>query len=356
MLATANCSTKGVPVNTLIPQTAAKIRAAYFFAFLSSIFAIGGALSDAYISRNIITAPQPADKMAAACAYLTLGGIVGSIIFIALACTPFGRVLDPKHRKLGLGSACFQAHSALSGSLSAIVTGIYLFAFQQGHSAATLVALSASRILWTIAYEHVRSADRVFPKVFVLPACLMVAGVWIGEGLSNVTLEVFLLIFVLSGCIGGISEVHDKLAAREAGATMATVWRFIYLGASGTLLSAFYVWNAEKMTPYVNLLLEGFRRAMPAILILMTFNFLANGWSSRAKAELGDMGASAVILVSNLRIVGVLVALGIIQYVFGTDAFGLLPSDTPLLVRKVISALVITVSVMLLLTKSGQKE
>jgi len=87
----------------------------------------------------------------------------------------------------------------------------------------------------------------------------------------------------------------------------------------------------------------------------MTFSFLTNGWNARAKAHL-DMGASKVSLISNLRIVGVLLALCVLNLAFGLKEFGQLPTDPILLLRKVLGALIITASVIWLIRNKNQNK
>ena len=95
--------------------------------------------------------------------------------------------------------------------------------------------------------------------------------------------------------------------------------------------------------------------AVLPIAILMAFSFLTNGWNARAKAH-ADMGASKVSIISNLKIVGVLLALCILNFGFGVEKFGQLPTDRALLFRQVLEALVITSSVIWLVKGKDQKK
>ena len=67
------------------------------------------------------------------------------------------------------------------------------------------------------------------------------------------------------------------------------------------------------------------------------------------------MGASRVGIISNLKIVGILGALGIIQYAFQSDAFGQLPTEGAHLARKVLGALGITTGVIWLYKNRNKK-
>ncbi len=236
----------------------------------------------------------------------------------------------------------------IGGVSGAVSTGLYLLALQKGYDAATLIALASSQILWTMGYEYWRSKIRVHVSGIALSAGLMIAGVWVGEGISRPSIEVFLLVFIGSALLAAISEVHDKVATEESDATLATVWRFIYLGTFGTTLSIVYIWYIGKMPLYADLLRTKWYLALPPIVVLMVFSFLTNGWGARAKAHL-DMGASKVILISNLKIVGVLFALATFNFVFDYSAFGQLPTDMYLLMRKIFGAVIITVSVVWLM-------
>lgn len=330
-------------------------RGAYFFALLSAMTAVVMKLTDAYISRNIITVPAAEDKVVAACVFLTLGGTIGSIIFLALAHTQFGRVLDQRYSGFRLGTGRFQSNALIGGASGAVSTGFYLLALQKGYDAATLIALASSQILWIIAYEYRKNKIRMPIAGVAGPASLMVAGVWVGEGVSTPSLEAILLVFVVSAILAGVSDVHDKTAAEESDATLATVWRFIYLGTFGTILSVVYVWHIGKMPLYMNLLRTRSRLALPIIAVLMLSVFLTNGWGARAKAHL-DMGASKVILISNLKIAGVLLALGVLNFVFGRSEFGQLPTDAFLLAKKILGAAVITVSVVWLIANKDRQR
>lgn len=331
-----------------------KRRNAYSFAFLSALTGVVVKLIDAYISRNIITVPNAEDKVVAACVFLTLGGTIGLIVFIVLAHTQFGRILDSRYTRFSWGTVRFQANALIGGVSGAISTGLYLLALQKGYDAATVVALASSQILWILGYEYWKSKIDISLKKVVGPAFLMIAGVWVGEGLSRPSFEVFVLVFVMSALLGGISDVHDKIAAEESSATLATVWRSIYLGITGTALSFIYVSHIDKMSLYVDMLWIGLQYAVPLIALLMTVAFFTNGWGARAKAHL-DMGASKVVLISNLKIVGVLLALGALNFLFGLSEFGQLPTDMFLLMRKILGAGVITASVLYLVKNTSQR-
>ena len=332
-----------------------KARSVYFFALLSAMTAVAVKLADAYISRNVIKIDGADNRVVAACVFLTLGGLMGSVVFLTLAHTPFGRMLDPRFNGLCLGTRRFQWNALVGGSTGAISTGLYLLALQKGFDAATLVALGSSQLLWIMGYEYWKSKDHTPIKSVALPALLMIAGVWVGEGLSGASLEVCLLVFVASALLAGISEVHDKIATEESNATLATVWRFLYLGTFGTTLSIAYIWYLGKSPLYWGLIRTTWYLAVPPIAILMTFSFLTNGWNARAKAHL-DMGASKVSLISNLRIVGVLLALCVLNLAFGLKEFGQLPTDPILLLRKVLGALIITASVIWLIRNKNQNK
>lgn len=325
---------------------------AYLFAFLSALIGVGVKLMDAYISRNIITVSDPEDKAVAACVYLTLGGIIGSAVLFALAQTPFGRVLDPTFRGFRPGTARFQRNSAIAGLSAAFSTSIYLFALQKGYDPATLITLASSRILWIMAYEYFRNCRQTGLYIVLGPALLMVTGVWVGEGTNRLSVEAIVLIFGLSSMLDAVCNVHNKIATEEADATSSTVWGFSYLGLFGTALSLLFVAYLGKIPLYVRLLGDGLLYASIPIAGLMVLVFFTNGWSARAKAHL-DMGASKVEIIANLRIVGVLVSLLIIQYIVGSDKFGQLPTDIVPLTRKIIGALIVTASCVWLTARKG---
>jgi len=332
-----------------------KIRGIYFFALLSAMTSIAVKLVDAYISHNVIKAEGADGEVVATCVFLTLAGLIGSAVFFILAHTRFGKALDPKFNGFHIGNRGLQVTTLIGGSAGAASTGLYLLALQKGFNAATLVALGSSQLFWIIGYEYLWSKDHAHIKSVLKPALLMIAGVWVGEGSSKLSLEVFLLVFVASGLLGGISEVHDKIATEKSNATLATVWRFFYLGASAITLSLTYIWHIGKLPLYWELIRAKWYLAVLPIAILMAFSFLTNGWNARAKAH-ADMGASKVSIISNLKIVGVLLALCILNFGFGVEKFGQLPTDRALLFRQVLEALVITSSVIWLVKGKDQKK
>lgn len=182
-----------------------KIGIAYFFALIAVVTSVAGRLVDAYISRNVIVVQTSEDRVVAACAFLTLGGIIGSLMFLILASTGVGRMLvDSRYHGFAFGSSHFQRNAMVAGVSAALSTGLYLLALQKGYDAAMLAALASSEILWIIAYEYFKSNIQTPLGEVVGPALLMIAGVWIGEGVSNVSLQAFLLVFVLSACMGAI--------------------------------------------------------------------------------------------------------------------------------------------------------
>lgn len=334
-----------------------KVTHAYFIAFLSAVAAVGMNLTDAYISRNVITVPEGESKVVAACVYLTLGGVLGSIIFLTFACSPLGNILDPEYTKLRRGSVQFQKDAFISGSTGALSTGIYLYALQKGFDVAMVTVLGSSKILWCIAYEYWherrKSPSHGLLRGIVGPAILLVAGMWVSEKVTSFVFEAFLLICVAGSLCAGISNTHEKFAIDQTDGIVTSVWRFMYLGTFGTLVSIFFAWQTGKIKLYVSLLGE---KALPALLpvgILMTFAFITSSLGSRAKKEL-TMGASRVALITQLSFVGVLIGLSIIQFGLGRTEFGQLPTDSLLLVRKVLGAAIITASVIWMVNTRGR--
>jgi hypothetical protein len=322
-----------------------KLRQAYFFAFLSSIASVAVGLGSTYISRNLMYASDNADKLAASFAFLTLGGVLGACIFVFIALTPLARIVQPDYHGLKRGTRAFHFHASIGGLSAAAATGCVLFTYQRGFDPALVAALGASRLIWMPLYERFRGATESV-RSLLGPSVLLMVGVWLGQGITEVTLSAFVLVFIFSGMLEGMSSVHNKSAVEATDAMTATVWRFIYLGigALTTSVMGLLATQPEKISVYCKMIEHAGFRAVSCIVILILIIFLANIWTSRAQKGI-SMGASRTAVVGNLTVVGMLFALILLYFVLGTNKFGDLPTEPDIIRLRVIGAFVIMESV-----------
>lgn len=211
-------------------------------------------LGDGFVVANLILSPE---KVVTTMVYLTLGGLIGLGINYFLCQTPLGRLVDKSYTSIHGMSVKAHKVAFLTGSLSAVATGFYLFAMTMLDPSLVVPFTSLAVVFISIA-DAVKG--RIEFKSILLPLVLVLLGVAISSIMlimANWAAVVGVLALILLGNNGfsAASEVVSKDGLDASDSISFGFWRFFWLTISGIIISLIVATVLGHLTLYFSVLL-----------------------------------------------------------------------------------------------------
>lgn len=248
---------------------------------LAVILTVAYKLGDGYVMSHLIISP---DKLISTLVYLTLGSVVGLSINYVLCQTPLGRVVDKSFKSIGGMSKSAHFKALISGILSALATGIYLWSLRT-LDPSIVIPLTSLTIMYIALVETLKGKIKFWS---ILPSILLVlAGVGIASfnETANWALTGGALITVLLGynVVNAISELASKGGVDDSDAVSYGFWRFFWLAVAAIAIAVGTSLALGQFSVYLSLLFASLK-AVPFIALVMAVVFFANAWANRGLA------------------------------------------------------------------------
>ncbi len=238
-------------------------------------------LGDGYVMSKLIVS---SDKLVSTLVYLTMGSFVGLVINFLLCQTPIGKMIDGSFKSIKGMSAKAHKTAIVSGILSAIATGIYLWSLRT-LDPSIVIPLSSLAVLYIAAVDALRGRIQ-FGKL-VPSVLLVIVGVSIAsfKESANFSLTGGVLITVLFGynLVNAISELASKDGVDDSDAISYGFWRFFWLTVAALVIAVGTSVAMGSFGEYVRLFAASLT-AVPFISFLMVVVFLANSLANKGLA------------------------------------------------------------------------
>lgn len=248
---------------------------------LAVLLTVAYKLGDGYVMGELIVST---DKLVSTLVYLTMGSLVGLVINFLLCQTPIGKMIDGSFKSIKGMSGKAHKTAIVSGILSAMATGIYLWALRT-LDPSIVIPLSSLAVLYIAVVDALRGKIQ-FGKL-VPSVILVIVGVSIAsfKESANLTLTGGVLLVVLLGynLLNAISELASKDGVDDSDAISYGFWRFFWLTAAALVIAVGTSIAMGSFGEYVRLFVSSLP-AIPFIALLMVVVFLANSLANKGLA------------------------------------------------------------------------
>ncbi len=302
---------------------------------------------DGYLMQKQL--PDTSDPYIKILAYLTLGGIYGTLLQGLLSFTPLGTVVDSNHKKdsmkelLTLGNI---VTGAVAGLLAASATALYLWG-NLNYDPAIMTALAGCTVFFVILievlFEHANFKTMLKPAGFVFAGTFLI--VIVGMDKESIRLKDIVLVIVVilfaRNLLSAIEEVLSKKGVLKTNATSFSVLRFFWLAVFGVLGALFYTLATDQFGEYLQTLAKAITniKTMLYITLTMTLVFLGQGWKQYAKKSEG-VSVSMVIMLFSVSVFFGLIAT-VIANELVTGGYKTVPMSTLSWIARIVGTLVL---------------
>lgn len=327
-----------------------------FLALLSTAASLGVSTGDSLITNHIFK-PVSSISLVSSLSYLTIGGALGSLFFLAFGYLD-GRRATTSESMFDFQGKGRQFHmiAAWNGCVGAALTGMNLYGYRT-RDMGTVIALSSSSLLFVILYDHfVRRSMKL--QNYILEVGLLIAGVGLtsyNPGSFSTMMSGIAVLVVLRGIGKGYASEIAKDGTEILGARIFTVWNFIYLAVFGVALSAAIVTSLGYTHEYT----ETLRRVLfhsyfvGAVFFVMLCAYYSNLWSNESK-DLSS-GVTTYEIVASMVVPLSFVTTFIGNHFF-TDIFGEFPTEPKIVMVRTLGVVLITLGVMRYAYKKGREK
>lgn len=248
---------------------------------LAVLLTVAYKVGDGYVMENLI---QSTDKLVSTLVYLTMGSLTGLVINYILCQTPLGKLVDGSFKSIKGISGKAHRTAMISGTLSAIATGIYLWSFRT-LDPSIVIPLTSLAVLYIAVVDAIRGKiqfSKLIPSVL-----LVIVGVSIAsyKETANFSLTGSVLLTVLLGynIVNAISELVSKDGVDDSDAISYGFWRFFWLTVAALIIAVGTSVVMGTFLDYIKLFVASLS-AVPFIALLMVVVFFANGWANKGLA------------------------------------------------------------------------
>lgn len=245
--------------------------------FLTVAYKIG----DGYAMGQLIVS---SDKLISTLVYLTLGALTGLTMNFILCQTSLGRLVDKSFKSIRGMSKRAHVTAIISGTFSAVATGIYLWSLRT-LDPSLVIPLTSITVLYVALAEAVRGRVKLG---YVLPSVVLVL---LGVGIASfnvaanwaVTGGVLITVLLVYNVVNAVSELASKEGVDASDAVSYSFWRFFWLTIAAITIAIGTSIALGQFTVYLHLLLASLS-AIPFIALVMLVVFFANALANRGLA------------------------------------------------------------------------